>query len=384
VGIWDPIRSTLFQRQDAGCYRPLFPQAGGFIVVPTVIEPRIPPGYPVHVTDIGRHHVIRHNYQVSVSLPERANNWEEYIMTLNQWERELLSFITMHVPPAEAVDRMNDGITFAASDGSVLHRTSASFGLTIVHEASGTSILQAMGAAPGIQPSSFRAEAYGALAVLRVIWRLSHFTGKELSLSLRHWIDNLGLVRRINSELKRQYPDPYSTLHPDWDVIQNLVSTVKSLGHDCFYKAQWIKSHQDDSSQVQELSLEARMNCKADQYAEDFQTMEYSERLHVPLIAGSRAQLCIDGATITGRYKQAIRDALFLPLYHRYLENRFQWESTVQTSVHWESYRRIIRSFRSSQATVVKHLHGIAPTGKYANRYDAHQPASCPAALSRG
>jgi len=137
-----------------------------------------------------------------------------------------------------------------------------------------------MGAAPGIKPSSFRAEAYGALAVLRVIWRLSHFTGKELSLSLRHWINNLGLVRRINSELKRQYPDPYSTLHPDWDVIQNLVSTVKSLGHDCFYKAQLIQSHQDDSSQGQELSLEARMNCKADQYAEDFQTMEYSERLH--------------------------------------------------------------------------------------------------------
>jgi len=93
--VWDPIRSTLFQRQDAGCYRPLIQQAGGYVVAPTVLEPRIPSGYPVHVTDIGRHHVIRHNYQVLMSFPEQAANWEEYIMTLDQWERELLSFTTL-------------------------------------------------------------------------------------------------------------------------------------------------------------------------------------------------------------------------------------------------------------------------------------------------
>ena len=274
---------------------------------------------------------------------------------------------------------MNDGVTFAASDGSVLHRTSASFGLTIIHVATGTRILQAMGAAPGIQPSSFRAEAYGALAVIRVIWRLSQFTGREMSFTLRHWIDNSGLVRRITAELKRQYPDPYSTLHPDWDVIQNLVSTMQLFGEACSYKAQWVKSHQDANRPAQELSLAARMNCEADTLAGEFQMMEYRERAEVPLIAGSGAHLIIAGATITGRYKQAIRDALSLPSYHIYLESRFQWEPTVRQSVHWESYRRIIRSFRSSQATVVKHLHGIAPTGKYANRYDAHQPSSCPA-----
>ena len=41
--VWDPIRSTLFQRQDAGCYGPLVQQARGYIVAPTVLEPRIPP-----------------------------------------------------------------------------------------------------------------------------------------------------------------------------------------------------------------------------------------------------------------------------------------------------------------------------------------------------
>jgi hypothetical protein len=331
--VWDPIRSTLFQRQDAGCYRPLIQQAGGYVVAPTVLEPRIPSGYPVHVTDIGRHHVIRHNYQVLMSFPEQAANWEEYIMTLDQWERELLSFTTLRASPADAVDRMNDGVTFAASDGSVLHRTSASFGLTIIHAATGTRILQAMGAAPGIQPSSFRAEAYGALAVIRVIWRLSQFTGREMSFTLRHWIDNSGLVRRITAELKRQYPDPYSTLHPDWDVIQNLVSTMQLFGEACSYKAQWVKSHQDANRPAQELSLAARMNCEADTLAGEFQMMEYRERAEVPLIAGSGAHLIIAGATITGRYKQAIRDALSLPSYHIYLETRFQWEPTVRGAV---------------------------------------------------
>ena len=138
------------------------------------------------------------------------------------------------------------------------------------------------------------------------------------------------MVPRITSELKRKYPDPYSTLHPDWDVIQNLVSTVKSFGDDCSYKAQWIKSHQDDSRPAHELSLAARMNCAADKYEGDFQTMEYRERREVPIITGSGAQLSIDGAAITSRYKQAIRDALSLPSYFAYLENRFHWEPTVR------------------------------------------------------
>jgi len=82
---------------------------------------------------------------------------------------------------------------------------------------------------------------------------------------------------------------------------------------------------------------------------------------------------------VNGHYKQAIRDAIYLPSYYAYLEHRFGWSPADISTLNWESFRRILRSFRTYQATVVKHLHGIAPTGKYANRYDKHQPASCPA-----
>ncbi len=344
-----------------------------------MIEPSTPNGYPVYAVDLGGQFVVRHNYQVNVDFQGSADSWETYILTWEAWERELLSIITLHLSPQEAMHQLNDGLVFMASDGSVLDRTSASFGVTIFNATTHTAILHIKGPAPGSRPSSYRAEAYGALAAVRAVWRLSQFSAIPPTCTLCHWIDNSALVRRLRKETQRQYPDPQSTLHPDWDVIQCIVRTVRSLGTSSSYSVKWIQSHQDEHQPLGELSLAARLNCEVDKLAGEFQAAFYQHRPMVPMIAGSSAQMVIGGETVNGHYKQAIRDAMYLPSYYAYLEQRFGWSPADRTTVNWESFRRILRSFRTHQATVVKHVHGIAPTGKYANRYDKHQPASCPA-----
>ena len=65
--------------------------------------------------------------------------------------------------------QLNDSLVFMASDGSVLERTSASFGVTIYNATNNKTILQSKGPAPGCRPSLFRGEAYGALAALRAV-----------------------------------------------------------------------------------------------------------------------------------------------------------------------------------------------------------------------
>ena len=96
------------------------------------------------------------------------------------------------------------------------------------------------------------------------------------------------------------------------------------------------------------------------------------------MITGTAANLIIADVTVTGRLKRAIRDALTLPPYFKYLESRFGWTTADRIAIDWKAFHRIIRPFSSKHATLVKHLHGIAPTGKYAHRYDSHQPSQCP------
>jgi hypothetical protein len=377
--VWDPTRFALYHKDSLGDYRQLQLNPRRYVVVPAVIEPATPSGYPVCAVDLGGQFVVRHTYQVAVDFQEGVDSWANYILTMDAWERELLSLVTLSLPPHAAMNQINDGLVFIASDGSVLNRTSASFGVTIYNATTQTNILQAKGPAPGSRPSSFRAEAYGALAALRAVWRLSQYTTILPSSTICHWIDNSALVRRLQRELKRAYQDPHATLQPDWDVIQCIVSTVRSLGTASSYSVKWIKSHQDEHQPIRELSFAARLNCEADKLAGEFQSAFYRHRPSVPMIAGTSAQLFIGGETVNGNYKQAIRNALSLPPYYAYLEQRFGWTPADRQAVDWESFRRVIRSFRTYQATVVKHIHGIAPTGKYANRYDKHQPASCPA-----
>ena len=77
-----------------------------------------------------------------------ADSWETYILTWEAWERELLSLITLHSSRQEAMQQLNNGLVFIASDGSVLDRTSAAFGVTIFNATTHTAILQIKGPAP--------------------------------------------------------------------------------------------------------------------------------------------------------------------------------------------------------------------------------------------
>jgi hypothetical protein len=377
--VYEPESKSLYQLYHGGYYRQLHSVDHRFQVVPTVPESHIPPGYPVRVLALGGSFLVLRNYQIPVDFQETSDSWETYILSLEEWERNLLAHVTLHATPAETMHLLNDGVVFAASDGSVLQTTSGSFGVVLVHVRTKTTIATAMGAAPGFQPSSFRAEAYGALAVLRLIWRLSKFTDIALSVTLRHWIDNNALVRRISYEARRRYPNPRATLQPDWDVTQGIISTLSNFTESSTYGVHWIKSHQDNDPSIHGMSLAAQANCTADSLAGEFQRVSFGDRRVVPMIEGTAAQLVIHDVTVTGRFKRAIRDAITLPPYFAYLESRFAWSTTDRDAIDWKVFHRVIRPFSSQHATLVKHLHGIAPTGKYAHRYDVHQPARCPA-----
>jgi len=66
------------------------------------------------------------------------------------------------------------------------------------------------------------------------------------------------------------------------------------------------------------------------------------------------------------------------PDIHAYLCNRFKWAPNVINTIDWESFTKIIRQMTQSHTTIVKRIHGIAPTGHIANRNNGTLSAKCP------
>lgn len=229
-------------------------------------------------------------------------------------------------------------------------------------------------------PSSFRAEAYGALAVGRLLFRLSEFTGQVIEQCICHWIDNQGVVQRILEEFHSQYPRPNLTLKPDWDIIHEVATTFRQLSG-IKYKPKWIRSHQDSTTPYHALPLEAQTNCDADAQAEAFhQSPEGQQhRPSVPLLPHTHAHLVVHGRHVTSRHKTALRDAATLPLYFKYLQNRFDWDGSTAQKIDWELVSQLVLPVDNARPTLVKHMHGIAPTGYIANRNNPHESDQCPA-----
>ena len=94
--------------------------------------------------------------------------------TLEEWERELLQYVEVLVDPYSFCVELQPFLR-AVCDGSVRTNKHSSFGWVIRDEA-GNPAATGMGPAPGCKPTSYRAEAYGMLSIMRFLIRIADFT----------------------------------------------------------------------------------------------------------------------------------------------------------------------------------------------------------------
>lgn len=89
---------------------------------------------------------------------------------LDPWEEELLQYIHVHQGDMFSVVTSLLAGFVAASDGSVRYKTDGSFGW-IISAINGARLVSNYGPVRGAFPTSYRAEAYGLLSLLRFIVR---------------------------------------------------------------------------------------------------------------------------------------------------------------------------------------------------------------------
>jgi hypothetical protein len=107
----------------------------------------------------------------------------------------------------------------------------------------GTVLAQCSGPAPGHE-SSLRSEGHGMLSNVRFLQHIFEYCEESRARPFRFITDNQGLIGRVMTSLAYDNPYPNSTLAADWDVVNEIVTTLKKMPIE--HSFQHVKGHQDD------------------------------------------------------------------------------------------------------------------------------------------
>jgi hypothetical protein len=335
----------------------------------------------------------------------RHTDFQTYINNLDDWEAELLSNIQMLYDAHTTLKYMQQGF-LAAGDGSVRHSHYGAFGW-IISTPKGVRLVRANGPVRGYRPTSYRAEGYGTLSVLRFVANLILYCQEGAILS--QWevtSDNISLVNQINGHddedsmdrTSAQAPHDWSvwhavsphdieevsplfwatseqsttniTLNPDWDILNEIRWSIAHTPELRGCKVSHIKGHQDKKTIYTKLSLRAQLNVDADKLATEYQEQHGQQLPIVLMFPHTAAQLHLHYGTCTSHIPSALRTAETLPPLAAYIKTRNQWTQHQFDCVNWEALQQAIKHKNNNRIHITKLIHDILPTNKTVHRHN--------------
>jgi hypothetical protein len=205
----------------------------------------------------------------------------------------------------------------------------------------------------------------------------------EIVLSHTLVCDNRSIILRINQlqQWRRIYPN--ATMESEWDVLVEIRETLQQFEISSQPIFQHIKGHQDRLRPLADLSLEAKLNCKADKLAETY-LRRFPDVDHsiVSLLPTAGCQLQLDQGTITHDLKRELAMARSVPPMREKLCHKNAWSEDEFDKIDWVSHGRALSRLKPHKTTLVKYLNDILPVGKVVHRYDPKYPPSCPSCPS--
>jgi len=239
----------------------------------------------------------------------------------------------------------------------------------VISTSEGEILAQCHGPVFGAKLSSYRAEAYGILSVLRFLLRLKQLrrsANGEANELLSHTLvcDNRSIILRINQlqQWRRIYPN--ATMESEWDVLVEIRETLQQFEISSQPIFQHIKGHQDRLRPLADLSLEAQLNCKAyklaETYLKSFPDVDHSI---VSLLPTAGCQLQLDQGTITHDLKRELAMARAVPPMKEKLCHKNAWSEDEFDKIDWVSHGRALSRLKPHKTTLVKFLNDILPVG---------------------
>jgi hypothetical protein len=153
------------------------------------------------------------------------NNLSAYYFAAHPWEYELLRHSHMTSSVSEFVLSMSSANCIGMSDGSVNNYEGA-YGWIFATQ-SGSQLDTGSGRIPTNPCSSYRAESYGMLSLLRFLYHVTVNIAAPNITALQISTDSNSLIQKVTQYLQFDTFYPNTTLEPDWDVLQIICTTIK-------------------------------------------------------------------------------------------------------------------------------------------------------------
>ena len=320
---------------------------------------------------------------VAVAHPDRNNTFDAFVNTLEPWEIDVLRMTTLHVDPNAVCEALSRGLR-AASDGSVRFLSQGAFGWAL-STAQGLQAATGMGPARGPRPSSYRAESYGLLSILRFFIRIAEFTGMVEPWQGVLVTDSQSVLKTLGGgDQKFKVTDEpvridgttvvLDVLCPDWDILIEIQAALSQLPG---LRLKFIKGHQDKTTPYAQLPLLARLNVDADAMASQFQDLHGQDHPVVLLTPHTHALLHLLDGTVTSSFAATLRHAYCGPPLLEYIRTRNKWSAATVASINWHAHGSALRKQLPRRIHYIKLVHDILPTNSQQNRMDKGK-RTCP------
>ena len=191
--------------------------------------------------------------------------------------------------------------------------------------------------------------------------------------------DNQSMTKKAALRPNREKIYPNSTMEAEWDILAEIWETLEQLERSRPISITWIKGHQDDTTQKDNLSLPAQLNIEADELADQYIQNHPDHPYHqVPLLPTSGINLNLRHGTVTFKHKRELRLASTAPHMQRYMLEKYEWDEATFDNIDWEAHRLALNRNNKHRCIMVKHLHRMVPVGRRVHRYDRKYPDTCP------
>ena len=274
--------------------------------------------------------MLRDGIQVSFDnrvLVTLTNNEDstELQHIINQLPKPIKTIIQDFTFPQDEGERivqaLLQGQLIAACDGSV-KGDAATYGYLFTDK-DGSFKAKGYGRVPttGNNPSSQRAEFFGTAAIIIIIKVLHERFKIQQQTSITTYLDNKGVEEYQSAETIKKGLKAHLAKETDINIC--LKNIIKDINVTFLWK--WIKGHQDNNIEEEQLPMEAQMNIEADRMADLGYSLPTSSQQHLP---GSKISVYINGqyssdtnmrrAITNKEHEQPLRD---------YLQTKYNWDT---------------------------------------------------------
>jgi hypothetical protein len=317
--------------------------------------------------NVRRHHI---------PTTRSPSSFQDYLSRLPDWDRRLLQHVEILDTEAQIAYFLTEDILYAVSDGGAADR--GSYGALL---ASAENIFaKHYGSTQGFLPGSFRAESYGCLAIIRLVYHFHLYNNLDPILCRNSfYCDNKGLIARLHFTAGLLSPFPRHFLRSDMDLEMQILDTIRLLSITFNYNH--VKGHQDTTpthpSLTAPLTRQAELNIECSHLATVALKLACPSPTVTFLPAGKVA-VTIEGTTINLKLPRAIRNLIGRRLQLSSFSRRYGWSDQFN-QIDWPQYRLASAKLSlNKRLFTIKWLNDLLTFQARMHKYGQSSLAGCP------